>query len=573
MQQDRRSKEVLDDKTFHHMSKFDGSLADWDEWKHKLIMACGKDPELARCIQDTMAKAGLTHDLQAIRVDQERLDKYSMPLYRIISMITEKEANLVVRNAKDRAGYCGFAALCLLSQRFNPKTPGRVLQHLTDVLSPKPVKDVRHLQRAVEEWEAKRARLKAEFDEEFSDNISIAILTSMLPRDLQDIVFQQGQIGEELKYRTIRDKMMSIANDRSLMTSPTPMDIGCLGEPMLCEEASQEEGEWREVDAVTNKTCYACGGWGHLARECPTQAAKGKGKPGSKGGGKFGGKALGKGAQVPNGKGTAPGKGWMSKGEGKGYQGVCFRCNVVGHKAHECTAQTPTHWSQQVSEVAVAPPMDTTAVSCVGGLWSISAVCQEEDPTEGWHLVRGRRGKQCRAEAMPKVVQPTGKDPKINYGQFETLMLCTVGEEDEKVSGGNFEVCGLATEITVDSAAEESVCPLRWADHFGLNPVQKGRELKLVNASGGRINHSGSRQVVVHPDSGGRTLEMGFQVTDVKKPLLAVSRLCDKGNVVQFGPESHHNFVMNVTTGEKLHMKRRGNSWVLAGDFSEAGHF
>ena len=53
---------------------------------------------------------------------------------------------------------------------------------------------------------------------------------------------------------------------------------------------------------------------------------------------------------------------------------------------------------------------------------------------------------------------------------------------------------GRKEEITVDSAAEESVCQ----EGFGggkMEKVEKGRELKLVNASGGRIPHHGSKVI------------------------------------------------------------------------------
>ncbi len=46
----------------------------------------------------------------------------------------------------------------------------------------------------------------------------------------------------------------------------------------------------------------------------------------------------------------------------------------------------------------------------------------------------------------------------------------------------------------MDSAAEESVCQ----KEFGggkVEAVEEGRELKLVNASGGRIPHHGSKVV------------------------------------------------------------------------------
>ena len=138
----------------------------------------------------------------------------------------------------------------------------------------------------------------------------IAILTTMIPRDLQDFVFQQGQAGETLRYKTVRDKVMSIASHRVQMVTPSPMDIGYLGEP-------HEEHEAYEVDAIVKGNCHTCGGWGQYARECPTRV-KGQGKPKgepAKGGGKFGGKAAGKGPFPLDGKGGGPserraGQGW-----------------------------------------------------------------------------------------------------------------------------------------------------------------------------------------------------------------------------------------------------------------------
>ena len=56
---------------------------------------------------------------------------------------------------------------------------------------------------------------------------------------------------------------------------------------------------------------------------------------------------------------------------------------------------------------------------------------------------------------------------------------------------------GEATEITIDSAAEESVCPEEWAMGFGTAKVVAGKEMRLVNASGGEIKHYGRRKVEV----------------------------------------------------------------------------
>ena len=56
-------------------------------------------------------------------------------------------------------------------------------------------------------------------------------------------------------------------------------------------------------------------------------------------------------------------------------------------------------------------------------------------------------------------------------------------------------------EITVDSAAEESVCPRGWATEWGTKPVDEASRMKFVSASGNPIAHYGQRDVVVKANS------------------------------------------------------------------------
>ena len=95
-----------------------------------------------------------------------------------------------------------------------------------------------------------------------------------------------------------------------------------------------------------------------------------------------------------------------------------------------------------------------------------------------------------------------------------------------------------------------------------------------MNASGGPIAHYGSRQVAFQPDeAAGRVLGVGFGVTDGKKPLLSVKPVCEKGNIVHFGPGDDDNYIQNVASGERIRLQRRGNSYVMRGELLDRAPF
>ena len=79
------------------------------------------------------------------------------------------------------------------------------------------------------------------------------------------------------------------------------------------------------------------------------------------------------------------------------------------------------------------------------------------------------------------------------------------------------------------------------------------------------MNHNGEKDITFW--SGSDIVGLKFQVTDIRKPLLEARRLVEKGNIVQFGAELENNFIMNVESGKKIMMKRKGDSFVIEANF------
>eukprot|EP00973_Karenia_brevis_P095713 12428763-Karenia_brevis.AAC.1 len=92
------------------------------------------------------------------------------------------------------------------------------------------------------------------------------------------------------------------------------------------------------------------------------------------------------------------------------------------------------------------------------------------------------------------VFGPSEQDKFISNKRAGDKMILKPNGRGSYLMKVNF-VGGGSTDITVDSGAEESVCPWEWGQQFGCRAV--GEPLKFRNASGKKIHHLGSRDVEV----------------------------------------------------------------------------
>ncbi len=115
--------------------------------------------------------------------------------------------------------------------------------------------------------------------------------------------------------------------------------------------------------------------------------------------------------------------------------------------------------------------------------------------------------------------------------------------------------------ITVDSGASETVAPLNMAMHVPIESSEASlRGAKYEVANGGVLHNKGEKNCIVQAFGGSAKL-LCFQVCDVHKPLLAVSKLCEAGNAVVFHPD--WSYIENLKTGERTTLEKKDGLYEL----------
>ena len=415
-------------------------------------------------------------------------------------------------------------------------------------------------------------KLQTEYGEVWSSKMKVAVLYSMMPKDFQEKVLDACAVawdgtteaGAGELYEKVKIQIKNLAKARREMQGPKPMEVDRIANSWA-DWSEDWDGGWRDVEEVTPKDDdhhnheeaniqyvgkgggkkgskgfqgygYVCGGFGHSQWDCH----KGKGK----------GKSFGKDAGYGKGysrdgyavKGYGKGKGGDGKG---GMRKACFGCGSTEHIIKDCPKNTNV---QRVEE-------DTPEILFIGNV-------QNKGALEGWKKMPMKVTLGDFMKDSPRVpiqktqIRRTGvtknrfkvlevddeEEEVVNVRQVENserTASAACGFEDGKakdrvhfVNSENKEEDWASLgvgDIIVDSAAYESCWPVGQGDAFPTK--ESRRKMLLRTANGGEMQHYGEKEVTFKYDGGENKDPIGlkFHVTDVRKPLLAVRRLVEKG--------------------------------------------
>ena len=572
----------LHDKMFKEVGKFVGDEKTWKQWSFQFRVAtkisCPKSLEFMDnvvLLKDSIVTEELVQ-LSSYTGDADAVIR-STELYDVLCLRCEGQALVVVQSIPNMDG---FAAWQKLNKRYNNITTAKLMSKVIAVVAPPKVTDLRMMTKNVEDWEAKEIELKTETNETVPERFKMAILTTMCPASVQDWVFQQTV--ETTTYKELKDKIISIVENRVSLAEggKTAMDIGAV-QGRVQEEwyGDDHYAEDFEIGAVNaNMQCHKCQGWGHFARECASAGkgigkdsgkSGGKGYPGGKGGysgkggesGNYGkgdyGKSYGKGDYGKSyGKGSY-GKGDYGKGEGKGkgkgYQGVCFKCNKVGHKAFECRSvngveEHQGQWEQENNHEEDVKAKEVSSVWMMAlNVSKVSVEKKKMQQVKTWKKFDTRNSFEALNE----------QESNENDLRCETcfdLPPGLAGRKDSNPESPKGKIRKASINMVTVSRTPKTAEPIRKAS---INTVTASRTPK--NANDKEVLNIARKTNLDDALCG-----IVFHATTARKMLVSVDRLAAAGNLVRFGPGADDNYIMNVKTSRKIWMRKNGGVYEVA---------
>ena len=492
------TKRCISAKSFNRLTKFGKGEENWKEYNFEFGVILGSEsPEMLHTLKviETAAKEIDTEevrDMDKSRADSMNLEKLSKELYEVLVITTEGEAKLMVRNTP---GQDGILAWHRLYRHYNRRTFARILRVHKEAMHPKPAKDLSKLISYVVEWEDKWNAMAKEHKDPMPIIWKMAALMELCPTEVQDMIYQNvDEVNED--YDKLKQKIITWASNK-VANEGIPMDVGKV-------ECDEWECDYDVAAVGWHIQCYNCGGWGHQSRECASEK-KGGGKDfgkGDKGKGKGFGNVYGKGGKDFS-KG---GKGGKDGGKGKGYQGTCFNCGKVGHKAWECRSKRVDAVDEEEVEDEGVP----AGMVEIGTVWNVGAVEVE----------------------VNKVDMDVDEGPKTK-----------------------------TVQITLDSGAGASCWPQNLLKKVPMQAKDKG--VKFRAANGVEMKYHGTKNIKFKVDSNGGLGELKFHVTDTTKPLASAASITKMGNKIVMEDGPGKAYIENAASGKRILLKESGGTYVF----------
>ena len=120
----------------------------------------------------------------------------------------------------------------------------------------------------------------------------------------------------------------------------------------------------------------------------------------------------------------------------------------------------------------------------------------------------------------------------------------------------------IMVEVIADSGACETVLPKHLCNNIKLREsVGSKAGVEYEVASGKAVKNLGERHCEVYCEGAGNSMMMHFQVADIHRPLLSLSRAADQG--FRSVLDQHGGYLEDTQSGEQIPIQRRGNLYIM----------
>ena len=166
--------------------------------------------------------------------------------------------------------------------------------------------------------------------------------------------------------------------------------------------------------------------------------------------------------------------------------------------------------------------------------------------------------KKNKSKLSPNQRRAAARKPKRKQDNLLAVITEDGAEEAVCLAGQEWE----RIELTVDSGAAETICPVSIAPSVNTQPgIKTAQGVKYTCAGGRKLPNLGEKRCMLSTNDSATQRGLTMQVADVNRALLSVSKSVDAGNRVVF--DRDWSFIEDRQTGERTTLTRQGGLYVL----------